>query len=119
MNKRVVFISLPMSGIPDELIKADIERAKEAYLAITKLDILDVVFVDNLNCPDPNDEWPDTVGRDNVWYLGHAITKLSKCDEAFFWLGWHEAKGCIIERNVCDLYKIPVITIEQEVLYNG
>ena len=114
MYKRVVFISLPMSGLPDELVRSNIELAKEAYLAITKLDITHVAFVDNLNCPDPNDEWPDTVGRDHVWYLGHALEKLSKCDEAFFWLGWKKARGCMIEHEVCTMHNIPRISVEME-----
>ena len=117
MNKRLVFISLPMSGIPDKVVEANIERAQEAYLGITKLSRDQVTFINTMDNPDP----PEEVTKDKigVWYLGHSLIHLSKCDEAFFWLGWHNARGCIIERNVCDLYKIPVITVEQEVFYNG
>ena len=110
MSKRVVFISLPMSGIDDELVKANIERAKEAYLAITKLDISQVAFLNNIDADDN-----DSIDQHHlpVWYLGEALKKLSTCDEVFFWGNWRKARGCMIEHEVCTLYDIPAISIER------
>lgn len=108
MSKHVVFISLPMSGIPDEVILQDIDSAKVAYLAITKRDIQDVAFVDNMGCQMP----VGTVQKEGVWYLGEALKLLSKCDEAFFWLGWRGARGCMIEHEVCMMYNIPTTTVD-------
>lgn len=108
MTKHIVFISLPMSGIPDDMIREDIQKAKNAYLAITKRDIQDVAFVDNMSCQMP----VGTVQKEGVWYLGEALKLLSKCDEAFFWLGWRRARGCMIEHEVCTMYNIPTTTVD-------
>ena len=110
MTMRVVFISLPMSGLDDDTIWENINRAKDAYLAITKADINDIAFVTNLNGEDP----PEGLSFDHqcIWYLGRALQTLSKCDQAFFWLGWKKARGCMIEHEVCTMYGIPRISVE-------
>lgn len=112
MSKHVVFISLPMSGIPDDMIREDIQKAKDAYLVVTKRNIQDVAFVDNMSCQMP----VGTVQKEGVWYLGEALKLLSKCDEAFFWLGWRGARGCTVEHDVCVLYHIPMISVEEDYL---
>lgn len=111
MSKKVVFISLPMSGLDDEAVWENIERAKEAYLAITKSDIHDVAFINNLKGEEPPDNLP--FDKKCVWYLGRALQTLSKCDEAFFWLGWRNARGCTIEYQVCNMYYIPIVSVEK------
>jgi hypothetical protein len=109
--KRAVFISLPMKGRSDEEVRTDIEHAKEAYLAITGFDISQVAFVNNLDAANipPEEIAPERLG---VWYLGHAFSKLATCDEAFFWLGWKKAHGCLVEHEVCTIYGIPVLAVE-------
>lgn len=108
--KKVVFISLPMSGFSDEYVKANIEAAKTAYLAITKLDITQVAFVDNMDAERLGK--PDNMNYECVWYLGHALQKLAACDEAFFWFDWEKARGCQIEHDVCIQYGIPVMAVD-------
>lgn len=110
MTKKVVFISLPMSGLSDEVIKSNIEAAKAVYLSITKLDISQVAFVTNFNCSEPD----DTVDpyRRPIWYLGVALKRISKCDEVFFWFGWQKARGCQVEHDVCVQYNIPIIAVD-------
>lgn len=110
-RKKVVFISLPMSGFSDEHVRANIEAAKTAYLAIEKLDITQVVFVDNMDTErlgSPND-----LNYECVWHLGHALQKLAACDEAFFWFGWRDARGCQVEHDVCLDYNIPLISVDR------
>lgn len=109
-RKKVVFISLPMSGFSDEYVKANIEAAKTAYLAITKLDITQVAFVDNMDAEHLGK--PDNMNYECVWYLGHALQKLAACDEAFFWFDWEKARGCQIEHDVCIQYGIPLMTVD-------
>lgn len=108
MKKKVVFISLPMNGISDDVIKANIEKAKEAYLAITKNDIHDVAFVNNMDASDLAHEKMDSE-RLRVWYLGNALQKLATCDEAFFCFGWRRSRGCQVEHDVCVRYGIPLV----------
>lgn len=111
MSKKFVFISLPMSGLDDDTVWENIEQAKDAYLAITKSDILDITFVTNLKGEEP----PDFLSFDKkcVWYLGRALQTLARCDEAFFWLGWRNARGCTVEHEVCTMYHIPIISVEK------
>lgn len=109
-RKKVVFISLPMSGIPDENVRTHIELAKTAYLALTNLDITRVAFVDNMDAE--RLESPDDLNQKCIWYLGHAIQKLAACDEAFFWFGWRKARGCQIEHDVCVRYDIPFTAVD-------
>ena len=108
MSKRVIFISLPTNGIPDEVVRANIERAKAAYLKIRGLDIENVAFVYNLDISDPP-EWCNE--NKEVWLLGNSLMKLASCDECFFWIGWNNYKDCWLERNVCLQYGIPHIEI--------
>ena len=110
MKKHAVFISVPMSEKTDAEIKESIQKAKKAYLAITERDISNVAFVDNTDVINlANEEMEPEHLR--VWYLGHALTKLSTCDEAFFWLGWGKARGCMIEYEVCSIYDIPTLSV--------
>lgn len=110
MKKKVVFLSLPMSGFSDEHIRAHIELAKTAYLSLTKLDITQVAFVDNLDAGQLGK--PNDLKQDGVWYLGHALQKLAACDEAFFWFDWEKARGCRIEHDVCIQYGIPTMDVD-------
>ena len=111
MKKKVVFISLPMSGFSDKYVKASIEIAKAAYLTITKLDITQVAFVHNHDCTMIGHSEMDQ-NHLAIWYLGEALKRLAECDEAFFWLGWREARGCQIEHDVCIRYGIPLVAID-------
>ena len=107
MSKHVVFISLPMSGIPDDMVKENIEKAKIAYSFLSGRSINDVSFIATMDNPDP----PDYIKNDQigVWYLGHSLTKLAKCDECFFYTGWKNARGCLIEWQVCKQYGIDIL----------
>ena len=103
--KKKIFISLPMSGLSDDVVFDNLVSAKEEYLDRNRLHLDDVTFVDNLTAPRPFSIIP--MSNCGVWYLGHAIIKLSQCDEAFFFGNWKEARGCQIEHEVCEKYGIP------------
>jgi hypothetical protein len=104
MEKRV-FISLPMSGLDMITICENIASAREEYLNRNSSDTQNVIFVDNCACRRPPEYLPKE--KYGVWYLGHAIVKLSWCDEVFFYGNWKEARGCLIEHEVCERYDIP------------
>lgn len=111
MRMRVVFILVPMYGKTNEEIKDSIRRAKKAYLAITGKDISEIAFVDKMDTANLAHEEMDSK-RLKVWYLGHAVSKLATCDEAFFWMGWKKSRDCVIERDICCMYDIPALVIE-------
>jgi hypothetical protein len=108
-GKHVVFISMPMNGMTDDDIIDNLQRAKEEYLRRCSKTIGEVAFESNVGCPLPPKHVPEN--RHGVWYLGVAISKMSSCDEAFFYGNWREARGCKIEYAVSRLYDIPVMEV--------
>lgn len=107
---RIVFISLPMSGLDDKDIWENIENARAEYVRRFPKVKDSVAFVDNFgNHPDPI--WLVTQGFEGVWHLGYALITLSKCNEAFFYGNWKEARGCLIEHEVCEKYGIPIVEV--------
>ncbi len=106
IRKHVVFISLPMSGIPDDVVREHIEEAKATYLRETGRTIENTAFVDTMDNPDPPEWLP--AERYGVWYLGHSLTKLASVDECYFYPGWRKARGCIVELETCGHYGIPI-----------
>ena len=117
MNKKVVFISLPMNGLTYEYIQQNITKAQEVYLSLTGLTSEQVMFVDNFGCELDLSAQIGSLygikdGQESIWYLGKAICILSRCNEAFFWFGWRNARGCRIEHDVCETYGIPMVSVE-------
>lgn len=93
-----VFISVGMRGRDDEAIQADIDTARKDILALMP----DAEIVDNfVEAPKDN--------TNRLYCLGEAIKKIGECDIVYFCPGTFNFSGCIIERMVCDKYKIPTI----------
>lgn len=42
-------------------------------------------------------------------YLGASIHIMSTVDAVYFAPGWEEARGCVIERKVCEAYGIKIL----------
>lgn len=107
MVKRV-FISQPMRNKSDEDVLATRDHAKKIlskYLEYMgdSLELISSFFTE--------DDIPSDIPEDvnSIWYLGRSITMLSKADACFFCDGWENARGCVIERNVCDSYGIEIL----------
>ena len=111
-RKNVVFISLPMSGIPDKEVEEHILEAKAWYLERTAYDIQDVAFVHNLRCPAPDNV--ESVVHKPLWYLGLAISSMSSCDEVLFYPGWQDARGCLCEYIIAKTYGVPCLDMAEE-----
>lgn len=98
-----VFISQPMRDKTQEEIeirrKEIIEAIRDKYLN----DIVEVVY--SVITEIPNDE----VKNAPVWYLGKSINKLSTATLAYFDKGWENARGCRIERQICEDYGIQTL----------
>ena len=101
-----IFLSLPMSGRSDKEIRDQIEEMKAEFLLKNLFDKgEEIYFVDNLE----NDIDPSRcidVKTEPLLYLGEAIRKLAYCDGAYFGIG-AQARGCVVEMEVCDSYDIP------------
>lgn len=92
------FISQPMNNRSDEEVKSERERIAEAI----KRKDCDAEIIDSFIEGVPN-------GFNPVWMLGSAIQELSKADVAVFMAGWSCARGCIVERVICERYGIKVV----------
>ena len=116
---KMVFVSVPMSGKDEALIKRSVQIAKRAYLRHAGLKAKDVEFYDNFSGVKDLErennvsiEEADAILHKSVCYLGLAIQAISACDVAVFGTGWKEAKGCCIEHTVCELYGVPIDDLE-------
>ena len=97
MSKRV-FLSLGMSGKPEEEVRAKIKRMTEDLLLFDK----DIEVIHNYDMRGSEED-----GR--LYYLGAAIQKMDKVDFMYLEQDWENKKGCIIEEHVARLYNIPII----------
>ncbi len=103
-GKKLVFVSVPMANLDDAIIKRRIQITKAWYLKLTEQNVKDVVFYDNYHgCLGMH--FPD-LKNERLGYLSRAILKLGECDEAIFAKDWESARGCKVEKMVCELYGI-------------
>ena len=97
-----VFIAQPMNGIPTE----EVERRRNELMMIAKKYMEKcgntIEFIDQYHLPEiPNG------GR--LHYLGRSIQLLADADMVVFARDYKDAKGCIIEKDICDRYGIKYI----------
>ena len=111
---RRVFVSVPMSGRNEEDIKADIDEAKATFNKFFGLDFDGdcVEFVSSFDLV--QEEAPDNVMHEPLWYLGNSIKILSTCDIILFAKNSYRAKGCNVEDHISDSYGIPSIRIDEK-----
>ena len=84
-----IMISQPMMGKSnDELQKL----RKEVVEKLTKEghQVIDTIF--------------DFGDKPSLYYLAKSLEAMSGCDGVFFMEGWTNARGCIIERRVAEMY---------------
>ena len=96
MSKKL-FISLPMRGHSDDAIRSRRDWIYELAMNsfVEKYELIDTLWQE----PCPNES-------NRLWYLGKSIQALGEADLVIFATGWANAKGCIIERMICDIYGI-------------
>ena len=97
-----VFASVPVRGRSDADVAAEkraiLERVRKAYPGET-LELIDTDIAEFA---------PMDGDKAGVWYLGKSLELLATADIAVFADGWRDARGCQIERAVCEAYNIPV-----------
>ena len=98
-----VFISVPMRGRTDEEIAKAIAVAKDKLSKMAQENQEYIIYVDNF-IPMPKKDEVNDIKNLSMWCLGGAIQKMSTCDAIYFCPGWHEARGCVIERQVAVQY---------------
>lgn len=95
-----VMISQPMNSVPDSEVRKNQDYLKEKF-AKYNIDVIDSLLT----------EVPSTEIRNpRIFYLGRTIQNfLSDVDAVYFSTGWEKAKGCRIERYICEEYNIPIL----------
>lgn len=102
-----VFISQPMNRRSDE------EILKERGL-IAK------TFEYGMGSPveviDSFSKSPDDISKGRVWMLGTSIALMHDADYVIFAPGWKNAKGCVVEEKVAELYGLKRVYYNDETL---
>lgn len=96
-EKKTVFVSQAMHGRPYD----DISDERNKLITVAK------------DFCGPDTEILDSFFRDfdgnAVSSLAQSIGELSRADMAIFGPSWEQARGCRIERAICEAYGIPII----------
>lgn len=88
-----VFISMPMGGLSEEQIRINQVAALEEVKKLTNsnAEILDTYM--------------SLGGNATIYdYIGKSIKLFNQADAIYFFGNWTEAKGCLVERVVAELY---------------
>lgn len=91
MEKKKVYVSLPISGHDINWVKKKAERAAQylrdkGYEPVTPFDV----------SQDENASYAEHMGKN--------INALLDCDAVFFLRGWEQSKGCQLERHAAIIY---------------
>lgn len=95
-----VMISQPMNGVLASEIRKTQDFLKEEF-GKYNIDVVDSFLT----------EVPGTeIKNPDLFYLGRTIQNfLSDVDAVYFCTGWERARGCRIERHICEEYGIPIL----------
>lgn len=95
-----VMISQPMNGIPDSEVRKIQNELKEKF-AKYHIEVVDSFLTEEVDT---------NLRNKGVFYLGRTIQKfLSDVDAVYFVNGWQRARGCKIERQICEEYGIMIL----------
>lgn len=101
MDKTIkVFISKPMANRSEEEIlneRLEVLNKLKKDLKTDNIAIIDSYFEE--------DEPKSTIHK-GVYHLGKSLELLSTADVAYFCKGWQYARGCLIEKEICQAYNI-------------
>ena len=103
MEKKKIFISLPMSGKRKREILEDRDAIVKHlhHYGITDIEVLDTYI----------DDEPPENSNIRLWYLGKTIELLAQADLVVFAQDWAKARGCRVEYECARIYHIPSIVI--------
>ena len=100
--RRKLFVSQPMRARTKKAIKEErafAVSAVEKFLG-EKVDVIDSIL-------------PDCVPRNVIKALGKSISLMGDADMVCFLHGWKNARGCIVERGVAEMYGKPIIEVKE------
>lgn len=74
---------------------------------IEKLSDLGIEVVDSIF-----KEEPQNYKEPTLYYLAKSIDLIGRVNAVYFMEGWQQARGCIIERKICEYYNIKILDID-------
>lgn len=95
-----VFISQPMNGLTDDVIKK--RRLRILNIIKKRYPTENIYLIDSFFENAPHDASP-------IWFLGKSLEYLSQADLVFFSKDWEKARGYVVEHMVCRNYHIPIV----------
>lgn len=94
-----VMISLPMNGKKDSDVRKRLKELTKEFEQL-HIEVVDSFLTDEVK----NSYHP------GVYYLGRTLMKfMHNVDAVYFDKGWKEARGCRIERKICEEYGIKIL----------
>ena len=97
MNKKKMYISLPISG----LTVKDVALEAESYKLMFEEEGFEVVTPFDLS---PDEKKPYS------YHMGKDIEGLLECDAVYFAPGWTNSKGCNLEYAAAKIYEKEIYT---------
>ena len=91
-----IIISQPMKGKTEQQVR-DERTALVSKIEASGNTVIDTIFPDFTN-----------EGNIPVKYLAKSLEAIADVDAVVFMDGWKEARGCKIERQVCEDYGIQI-----------
>ena len=93
-KKKRIYISLPISGRPPELVALKVKEVKELirknHTPVSPLDVNKGV-------------------KDYAKCMGNDIEAIINCDAVYFVKGWQSSKGCTAEYEIARIYDKEII----------
>ena len=94
-----VMISQPMSGVPDSEVRRIQSELKEKF-GKYHIEVVDSFLTEEV----------EQSNNPGVFYLGRTLTNfMHNVDAVYFVNGWQRARGCKIERQICEEYGIMIL----------
>lgn len=96
MANKKIMISIPMGNrTKEEVVKQMSIIAK--HLTDAGNEVIDSFF-DCHECP--------SVKHQDIYCLAKSLELMANCDAVYFAAGWENARGCLIEHEVAEKYRL-------------
>lgn len=106
-----VFIAQKMTGLSEKEVMKNRKICEDYFREYLSEKYPDVEFIDNYT-PEAAPKEAVKTTHERLWYLGHSLQLLSTADLVIFANDAADAKGCVTERMICEMYDIPFIEME-------
>lgn len=96
-----LFMSQAMNGIDHDVLLEERQSVIDSFAAEFNDEVVDINWIDHI----PGEENYSTENK-SVLYIGKSIMLLAEADYIVFLPGWENARGCKVERNICEEYNL-------------